>query len=456
MSKHSTDSQKSWLLSVKRELAKTIPDLTWDVFAGMVGVEPRTFKTYRMPEDSENYRSMPGVTRALIEKLVAEKSGSGSKAKGTDDGVVATESSELLIASLAALVVRLARGSLIEGRMISGTSRTYGSPVGLSPEDRKAMSVVSKACLVNGLPDYGSEIHDLLYLCTQPLGTWLKVPEVEKAGLEFTSFIHAEEGIPTAEAEELASSFSGMTAGIEELLFAKFMEVIGRFPDESANDYYTRAREFVVRHPVCDIDVLKNGISNVPAVVQIVIQQQFYEPVPASWAIGEGVPICDHCGNAMKKGVAGLVCRTKACVATHSSKSTTSIHASKLVRVTRGIRQYWIEPGIDELRLYDALLDHGISASLYPFRDRVDIAVGETGIDLKTYVSPETLGTKFKRGIGGLAHYDERWLVIPDWQANAVPSYIDRLIKAMGRRDVTCLTVSQALNRLLNAEAANA
>lgn len=454
MGKPTADSQKSWLLLVKRELSKYIDDLTWDSFANLVGVEPRTFKTYRMPEDSANYRSMPGVTRALIEKLLAEKSGAAPKSK--EEPPPPAASSDMLIPSLAALVVRLAKASLIEGRMVSGTSKTYGSPIGLSPEDRKAMSAVSRACLVNGLQDHGSEIHDLLYLCTQPLGEWLKVPEVKQAGLEFTNFIHAEEGIPTAEAEELASGFSGMTAGIEDQLFAKFMEVIGRFPEESANEYYTCAREFVVRHPVCDLEALKKGMGDLPAVVMIVIQQQFYEPVPASWTIGEGVPICDHCGNAMKKGVAGLVCRTKACVASASAKSSRSIDASKLMRVTRGIRQYWIEPGVDELRLFDALIAKGISASLYPYRDRVDIAVGETGIDLKTYVSPETLGTKFKRGIGGLAYYDNRWLVVPDWQANTVPSYMDRLTKAMGRNDVTCLTVSQALSKLLTEEATNA
>ncbi len=455
MPKASSDSQKSWLLLVKRGLSKHVPDLTWDSFANMVGVEPRTFKTYRMPENSDNYRSMPGVTRALIEKLLAEKMGAAPKGKA-EEVLLPAESSEMLLPSLAALVIRLAKVSLIEGRMVSGTSRTYGSPVGLSPEDRKAMSVLSRACMVNGLPDHGAEIHDLLYLCTQPLGEWLKVPEVKKAGLEFTSFIHAEEGIPTAEAEELAAAFSGMTAGIEEQLFAKFMEVIGRFPEESANEYYTRTREFVVRHPVCDVEALKKGMGDIPAVIWIVIQQQFYEPVPASWSVGDEVPICDHCGNAMRKGVAGLVCRTKACVAAHTAQSSHSIPASKLMRASRGIRQYWIEPGVDELRLFDALTSKGIAASLFPFRDRVDIAVGETGIDLKTYVSPETLGAKFKRGIGGLAYYDHRWLVIPDWQADAIPSYMDRLNKAMGRNDVICLTVSQALAKLLSAGGTNA
>ena len=88
---------------------------------------------------------------------------------------------------------------------------------------------------------------------------------------------------------------------------------------------------------------------------------------------------------------------------------------------------------------------------MYPFRDRVDISVGDIGIDLKTYASPETLGLKFKKGIGGLAYYDERWVVVPDWQVASVPSYLDRLRKAMGRPDVRCLSVSEAIKRVMEA-----
>lgn len=359
----------------------------------------------------------------------------------------------LLIASLAALVVRLARMSLFEGKMVSGTSRTYGSPVGLGPDDRRAMSAISRACLTQGLPDYGAEIHDLLALCTLPLGEWLPLPEIVQAGLNYTVLIHADDGIPTAEAEELAAGFTGMTAAIEEQLFARFMEVLSRHPEQQANTYYTKVREFVVRNPVCNLDEFKVGLTDeVPARLWMVIQREFYEAVPSGWCIDGTVPICDHCGNAMKKGRAALVCRTAACAAAHPARSSRSVTASSVMRVARGIRQYWVEPGIDELRLYDALLASGTRAELYPFRDRVDIAVGETGIDLKTYVSPETLGQKFKRSIGGLAYYPQRLLVVPDWHAASVPSYLDRLTRAMGRDDVTCLTVSEALGRLGSKE----
>lgn len=448
-------SQKSWLVAAKLALMKSHPGLTWDEFAKMVGVEPRAFKTYRMPDDSDDYRTMPARTKADIEKLMLKESGEAS-AQGEAPPLAAPNN--LLIQSLAALVVRLAHLSLIEGRMVAGTSRTYGSPVGLSPEDRRAMSAVSRACLINALPDRAAEIHDLLTYCTQPLKVWLPVPEVTKSGLDATVLIHAEEGIPTAEAEELAAGFTGMTAGLEEQLFAKFMELIGRYPEATANTYYTKAREFVVRNPVCHVDDIKQKLNNdLPSLIWIVIQQQFYESLPQSWATQNGeVPICDHCGNAMVAGKAGLVCRTHACAALNSAKSSKAVPVATLLRVSRGIHQYWIEPGIDELRLYDALLAHGEAAELYPFRDRVDIAVEDTGIDLKNYASPETLGTKFKRGIGGLAYYGQRWLVIPDWQVASVPSYLDRLRKAMDRDDVLCMTVSEALTRLTKKVGPNA
>jgi hypothetical protein len=339
--------------------------------------------------------------------------------------------------------------SLVEGKMISGTSWAYGSPIGLRPEDRRAMSAVSRACLLNGLPDYGAEIHQLLALCAQPLREWLAVPEVLHSGLSYTRLIEAEEGIPTAEAEELALGYPGMTAGIEEQLFTRFMDLLNRHPQDEADSYYTKIREFVVRHPVCDGDELKMAlVRDIPAKIWVVIQQEFYEAVPSGWSLEGLIPLCDHCGNAMVSGKAALVCRTSACSNTNPSRTSRCLQASTALRVSRGIRQYWVEPGVDELRLFDALVARGVPALLYPLRDRVDIAVGEIGIDLKTYVSPETLGLKFKRDIGGLAYYARRWLVIPDWQAAFQPSYMDRLATTMNRHDVRCLTLGEALSEL--------
>ncbi len=438
----STKSQKAWLTAAKRTLAKFHPGLTWDGFADLAGIERRAFKTYRMPEDSADYRKMPPLVESTIKALLE---------RNTHPVVAAPESEttdlSLIVPALAALVIRQARISLIEGRMIAGTTRTYGIPVGLSPEDRKAMALLSRVCLVHGLPDRGAEIHDLLWNCTRPLGEWLRVPEVMHQGLETTSLIEAEDGIPTAEAEELAVGFGGLTAGLEEQLFLKFMEVLARFPEALANQYYTTVREMVVRGPVVMGDSIRKSEVELPNQIWMLLQQQFYEPVPEAWQIGDAVPLCAHCGNAMKQGKAGLVCRTAACVASNAALTGGHAKASDLVRVTRGIRQYWIEPGLDEIRLYDALVKMGLPAALYPFRDRVDIAMDDVGIDLKAYASPETLGRRFKRSIGGLSHYRTKWVVVPDWLVISTPSYLDRLKAAMERDDLTCLTVSQAIRR---------
>lgn len=448
MNKQPAGSQKAWLTAAKRTLSKFHPGVTWDGFAKLAGIDPRAFKTYRMPEESSDYRAMPTLARSAVEKLLQPP-----LASHIESPTAQIAPSSILIPALAALVIRQAQLTLIEGRMVAGVDRVYGVPVGLSPEDRRAMALVSRACLVRGLPDHGAEIHDLLSCCTKPFGEWLPTSEVMENGLAGTILIQEEDGVPTPEAEELANGFGGITSSLEDRLFGKFMELIGKFPDSAGNTYYTAVREFVVRHPLCSLEEMKRfgSSGDLPPQIWIMIQHQFYESVPESWSIGAGVPICDHCGNALRKGRTGLACVTMACAATHPAKIGQSLPASSLMRVSRGIRQYWVEPGLDEIRLYDALKADGLPAELYPKRDIVDIGVGDIGLDLKTYTSPEMLGRKFKRNLGGLVHYPERIIVIPDWLANAVPSYIDRLKYAMERNDVRAMTLSEALKIIRRA-----
>lgn len=434
-------SQKSWLLAAKRALSRTHEGLTWDRFAELAGVDPRAFKTYRMPEDSADFRKMPPLAEAAIKALLEPQNPSNLKIDPAEDSV-----NSVLIPALAALVVRQGRTSLIEGKMIAGISRLPGIPIGLTVEDRRAMAMLSRACLVNGLPDYGAEIHTLLAACTTPFSQWLRIPEVLTRGLSETVLIHAEEGIPTSEAEELAKGFGGVTASLEEQLFSKFLELLSKFPADAGNRYYTCVREFVVRHPTCESDDIRRIGNELPSSLWMLLQQHFYEPVPESWQFNGEVQICSHCGNAMKLGRAGLICRSIGCAASNSAlKKEIGIPAARLLRVSRGIQQYWVEPGLDEIRLYDALIQMGLPALLYPSRDRVDLSVGEVGIDLKAYASPETLGSRFKRNIGGLAYYATKLVVIPDWIIRNVPSYIDRLQAAAGRADLRCLAVSDVI-----------
>lgn len=357
----------------------------------------------------------------------------------------------MLIPALAALVMRQARGVLVERKMIAGVSRTPGSAVGLTAEDRAAMALVSRESLRAGLPDRGAEIHDLLWQCTRPLGEWLSVRDVVQAGLAETRLLLEEDGVPSVEAEELAKGFGSMTAGLEEQLFQRFTELLNKYPSARAEHYYTLVREFVVRHPVVRITKFQGLARELPAQLFMQLQNNFYEAVPEAWETRDGVPLCAHCGNAMRMGKAALVCRTAACAATRPAATGGHVGATEGMRAVRALKQYWIEPGVDELRLFDRIKAMGLAVTLYPKRDAVDIAVGDVGIDLKAYSSPEILGRRFRRDIGGLALYREKWVVIPDITLEITPSYLTRLAAAAGRSEIQWLSVSQAAARLQKA-----
>lgn len=63
-------TQQEWLQAAKDELQAAYPGMTWDQFADKVGIAPRAFKTYRMPESSEDYRTIDKFRRKAVEDLL--------------------------------------------------------------------------------------------------------------------------------------------------------------------------------------------------------------------------------------------------------------------------------------------------------------------------------------------------------------------------------------------------
>jgi hypothetical protein len=60
-------SQQDYLREAKARLG-----LEWDDFATLVGVKPRAFKTYRMPDSSGDHRGLPPLAKAAIDRILAE------------------------------------------------------------------------------------------------------------------------------------------------------------------------------------------------------------------------------------------------------------------------------------------------------------------------------------------------------------------------------------------------
>lgn len=437
MNKSST--QKEYLLGIKSALEARIGRLTWDELASNAKIEPRALKAYRMPESSADYRTMPALARQALEALLSQP-------------VSVQKDVGMLVAALSSLVISQAKVAMLDRQIISGLDWRVGQRNGLTAEERKIMALVSRFSLKAGLRDFGSEIHDLLAHCTQPLQDWLKIPELISAGFGPTVLIDPDYGIPTPEAQELASEFSTVVAHLEERLFGALKELLSKYPSASANDYYTTIREFIVRNPVVSADKLFATSKLLPGALWMAIQQEFYESVPYTLASNGTVTLCAHCSSLMKP-VAGrgnaLRCQTRACNAVNPSKAGAILQINDVKRVKKGIHQYWVEPGLDEIVLFDALTQAGIPAQLYPFQDRVDIAIGDIGIDLKSYVSPEILGAKFKKGLGGLASYTSKWIVIPDALIAQTVNYLDRLRGAMGdsASRVQCYCVREAFEK---------
>lgn len=436
-------TQKNLLSQIKKTLETRYDKrITWDELAEMAGIEPRTLKTYRMPEGSADYRQIPTLAKQALERLLAQPRAS----------IVDTST---LVSALSSLVISQARLTIVDRTIVTGMDAVQGRRGGLGREDRRIMAMVSRFCLQAGLPDHGGEIHNLLTLCKQPLEVWLNLPEVMSQGLGPIVLIDPEYDTPTPEAQDLALNFSTIAAHLEEKLFDTFKESLRRYPEQSANAYYTAIREFVVRNPVATEDTLAYSKPTVPGGLWLAVQKEYYEPIPSGLVRGGKIIMCAYCNSLMQKHeISGqLRCQSRACHQTRPTLSGDTLDATNARRVHKSIHQYWVEPGIDEIFLYDALLKAGLPAKLYPDQDKVDIAVDDIGMDLKTYASPEILGAKFKQGIGGLAHYGRKWVVIPDWLIKLTPNYLNRLKSAMGEESsqrLHCLSSSQALSAIQN------
>jgi len=52
------------------QAAKDTLGMTWDEIAVAAGIIPRTFKNYRLPDDSKNHRAMPSLARDAVQRLL--------------------------------------------------------------------------------------------------------------------------------------------------------------------------------------------------------------------------------------------------------------------------------------------------------------------------------------------------------------------------------------------------
>lgn len=354
-----------------------------------------------------------------------------------------------VVKGLCAMAVRIRRDP--RSSLVGSPQRTRGGP-GLMEDEMRIMAAISRRQLRAGQSDLACELFNLQASCTRPLADWFPGINQIDEGLADLVVIDSQTGLATQEAIELAAGFGGLDAEHQQGAFETIRAELDKRPKTIADLEYTKLREFVVRHPVCDRAAIQKTLSDMamPAALSAVVYRDIYETAPLAWSRGDSVAVCGYCGNALllDRGRTRR-CRTQSCHYARPLKMGTPVAGGDLMCVSAPFHLYWIEPGVDEIRLYDALMANGHRPSLYPYRDRVDISLGEIGIDLKDYSSPVLLGRKLRQSIGGLAQYREKWLVIPDRRCRGGDDYRSRLIEELGTtaRRLTVLSVSESIER---------
>ncbi|MFN4045619.1 hypothetical protein [Limnobacter sp.] len=452
--------QKEWLESQKDKLCAMLGEtLSWDQFAQECLIEPRALKSYRMKEGSTNYRFMSDAVVGLIEKTI-ENHELRSKLKLSHTTALASrrDHEEIAVRGLASMVQKVCESVFIDGRALTAVSERPGSQTGLTQEQRKIMAMISRIQIESGQEDSASQIHLLLNNCKTPFSKWLNCEAVIYNRWGNVSLLDSDSLMPTSDCIGLGKGFSNISAEFEERLFKELIEILSTHSKEKGDQHYSEVRRFVIKNPICSKKEFQNLANRSSFNLAMLIQSKFYEPIPKGFEDQEGkIEQCYHCSSLLEKTASGIFCSLKACRLSNNTLSKGRREAKDFLRTKKSIERFWVEPGLDELRLFEKLQSIGIpNVELFPFRDRTDISVkGDIGIDLKSYANPEILGQVLSASIKGLSYYREKIICIPDWRLADNPDYMKRLKAAANLEHVHFLTVSEvplAINSLLQGE----
>ena len=305
-----------------------------------------------------------------------------------------------------------------------------GAIVGINPPAalQQAMARMSRLYLEEGGDDLSSGIHALLARCTTPLLQWAPVGITKIPGADATVLIDPDYLVPTEECQDIVEETDG--SDIEDLLerrlHREMTEAISQ-PSRNQDYSYRVLREFVCRHPLATHDEIRGLYSNarVPTAATKFVETSLYVHPHAALAEHGLISRCFHCHGPFSREAH---CILRGCREDHPRpKRTESVPLDRAHVARPEILKFWVDPGRDELRLFDALRKAKIDADLYPHSDQCDVAIGNAvGVDVKDYRDPGSLARKLNRGLGGLEYYQQRIIAIADRRTRR-PNYINRL-----------------------------
>jgi hypothetical protein len=336
----------------------------------------------------------------------------------------------------------------------------YAEPVrqdaALPGAARRALARLSELSVEAGVEDLGASIHVAMDRACSPLRDWglpQFAPPFRHADV---ALIDRDLGVPTEDCRDMAAAGGSEASALEEIHHERLRGALQGYSSKERNHAYSAIREFVVRNPAVNKERLHGFVAEGGHAAAAKVIMSFYRPVPQAALFGGSGRRCGHCGalvwpdrdSAFPDGR----CRIRQCrLASPQPVIGDEIPPERWQLATNALLGFWVGPGLDEVRIFDALEGAGRDVTLYPQTDAADVGVDglAVGIDVKAYASPIVLAARLTRSIGRLDLFDRRIIAFPDDKLRLNRHYGDQLRDAyQGGSGLEFMTVSDAIREL--------
>jgi hypothetical protein len=283
---------------------------------------------------------------------------------------------------------------------------------------------LSALYMCEGKEDKAASVHKLMEMATTPLKEWgIDYFAKEDFPYQDVILIDPQTLAPTPESLELAAKAGGY--GEDQILEDHYHNQVRDLVQSAStrrDELYTSIREFIVRHPLATIREIEDWKDSLKFPKAKPTLAGFYRDIPIGWTHGGRVHKCSNCGGLLKSHPDRTLYPDGICVVSNCRKKgifpkTDEVSDSQNMKLlNKQLLTYWVGPGLDEIRIYDAAKSRGRNAVLYHSSDACDISLDgfAVGIDVKSYTSAMLLIKRLNKSIGRLIEYDRKIIAISD------------------------------------------
>ncbi len=295
----------------------------------------------------------------------------------------------------------------------------------LDPQLIFALPRLSALYMCEGKEDRAASVHSVMEMATRPFKEWdIDYFTSNNFPYQETILIDPETLVPTRESLEIARQAGGQGEDqiLEDFYHNRVRELV-KSARSRQDELYTAIREFMVRHPLATSVEIEQWKEHLKFPKAKPIVSSFYREIPSQWTHHNSlVHRCSHCHGLLKphhdkKRYPDGICVVSQCRRKGVfSKTDETLMADDMKLLKDQLLTYWVGPGLDEIKIYDAARQVGRDAELYPSSDACDVSLeGNTvGIDAKSYNSASMLIKRLNTSISRLAEYERKIIAISD------------------------------------------